>query len=298
MSSQSNPRVLVAFKKSRWEHFADGDLALEEGHDSNQASIEKLKRAHRIHREGVEQVTGHLEKVGLDFESMYRGEVGETDAFDLIVTVGGDGTVLDLSHRVATVPILAINSHPESSVGYFCAGTVTSFPDLLERSLEGSLQSYSLARFSVRINGETRTPPVLNDVLVAHSNPAAVTHYELEIGRGPSEEQKSSGIWISTPAGSTAAIRSAGGFVLPLGCHCMEYLVREPYPMRDGNYRYRTGIEPMKRHFRILSKMQHGRVFIDGPHIVHDLSFDDVVELDPDTAPLRIYGLDVDRRTR
>ena len=299
MAITDDPNILVAYKKSRLEHYAERDGADLDAFPvrADEEDREALQRGHDIHRAGVDRVREHLEAEGLAFEHMYRNEVDRTDDYDLIIAVGGDGTVLDLSHRVTDAPILAVNSHPEESVGYFCAGIVDEFPEMLDRTLDGTLSSHELARFVVEVNGEPLSPPVLNDVLISHTNPGAVSRYRIAAGQRDPEHQRSSGIWISTPAGSTAAIRSAGGLVLPIGCRCLEYLVREPYPLPDRPYRVRQGIQPIRHRLEVRSEMQQGRIFIDGPHIEHPFEFGDHLRIDGDAPPLRIVGLDVERRT-
>jgi len=47
-------------------------------------------------------------------------------------------------------------------------------------------------------NGEPIPELVLNEVLIAHSNPAATSRYIIEVD-DMKEEQRSSGLWISTP---------------------------------------------------------------------------------------------------
>lgn len=293
MQIPSEPDVLVAIKKSRWEHHVEGSGSAP---SPSTPSLEDLRRAHEIHRSGVDAVLDHLEREGISFASGYRSEVDDPASFDLVVTVGGDGTVLDLSHRVRDVPILAVNSHPDSSVGYFCAGTADRFPDLLTRARDGRLSNFQLMRFRLEIDGAPTGPPVLNDVLIGHANPAAVSRYEIKVGDRPAEMQASSGIWLSTPAGSTAAIRSAGGYVLPLGCRCIQYLVREPYPIRDRPYRHRTGIHPVDENLEIRSRMQNGRIFVDGPHITNEFEFGRVLRLDADAPDLSVLGLETHRR--
>lgn len=297
MSDFVDPNILVAFKKSRWEHHTEGGSDPSVELEREPDSLESLKESHRIHRSGLERVVEHLEAEGVDPTVSYRGEVDDTTPYDLIVTVGGDGTVLDLSHKVRDVPILAVNSHPSSSVGYFCAGTADSFPTLLESTLEETLAAFDLLRYRLRVEGTPTGPPILNDVLFSHRNPAAVSQYVLETSAGDPEKQHSSGIWISTPAGSTAAVRSAGGFVLPLGCNCIEYVVREPYSQPGAPLRHTKGIQPVSETLRLRSRMQDGRVFVDGPHITRELGFRDVIAIDPDAPELTMYGLDVERRT-
>lgn len=293
------PHILVAHKKSAYEQYVldkhDESVAtlIEQGH----ISVRSLEKSHQAHTRSLEEICKHLSSRGVSFDKRYRGDVDDADRYDLLITVGGDGTVLDLSHGIESTPLLAINSDPESSIGYFCAGTADDFEDLLAKTLDGGWEPFELRRFHVRINDEVASVPVLNDVLISHSNPAAVSHYFLTIDGNEPEEQKSSGIWVSTPAGSTAAIRSAGGYVLPLDSERLQYLVREPYPMASRSYHFLKGIRPLEERFEIISKMDDGRIFVDGPHISYPFSIGDVVCIDSNAAPLLIYGLSERRRT-
>lgn len=295
----STPHILITHKVSSYEHFVlnEQDASVKQLVEAGDISVRSLRRSHRAHAESLQNICDHLDKLGYTWDKQARGARGSTDHYDLVVAVGGDGTVLDISHRIQHTPLLAINSDPTSSVGYFCAGVAADFPNLLERTLNQDWQPFELRRFHVRINGQTSSPPVLNDVLITHSNPAAVSHYLLVINGNEPEEQKSSGIWVSTPAGSTAAIRSAGGYVLPLDSRRLQYLVREPYPMPARSYHFLKGIRPLGERFEVISKMADGRIFVDGPHISYSFSIGDVVDIDADAPPLSIYGLDERRRT-
>lgn len=294
----SQPRVLVTYKKSRLEYHrssADGSGTSSRHHG---VDADTLEDAHRAHRESIEQVTDYLRQSGLDFESIYRGQLDSVDGFDLVTTVGGDGTVLDVSHRVCETPLLAINSHPDSSVGYFCAGRAPEFPDLLTRAADGDLPAFELERFSVDLDGRELQIPVLNEVLVAHANPAGVARYTLRPAEGGTEHQRSSGVWISTPAGSTGAIRSAGGFVLPLDSDYMEYLVREPYPHSREIYRHERGVQSMDHPFEVTSRMEEGRIFLDGPHLSYPFPAGEVLQIGRGEHPVTIFGLEERRRAR
>ncbi|MFB6262889.1 MAG: NAD(+)/NADH kinase [Bradymonadaceae bacterium] len=292
----SAPRVLVTYKKSRLEYHGSEDSP--DAGSGGSGLNDELEEAHRAHRRSIERVTSALETSGLDYESIYRGQLQGVDTFDLVVTVGGDGTVLDVSHKVFDTPLLAINSHPNSSVGYFCAGRAPEFPDLLERAIDGELPAFDLERFDIELDGRQLKTPVLNEVLVAHQNPAGVARYTLQPAEGGTEEQRSSGIWISTPAGSTGAIRSAGGFILPLDSDYMEYLVREPYPHSREVYRHERGVQSMDHPFEVTSRMEKGRIFLDGPHVSHPFPPGDVLRIGRGEYPITIYGLDERRRAR
>ena len=295
----SPPRILVAYKKSRYEQFIldEGDPDVSELIEAGHISVRSLMSSHEAHGRSLETLVTHLEESGLDFDLQFRGDVESVQDYSLIVALGGDGTVLDLSHHVATTPIVAINSDPHSSVGYFSAGTALEFPQILEAILSREMAPTLLRRFHVRINDELIGPPVLNDILICHANPAAVSSYFIKVGNHPTEAQKSSGIWVSTPAGSTAAIRSAGGLVIPFGTENLQYLVREPYPPASGGYRFLKGIHHFEEHFEVTSRMREGRVFLDGPHLDFALPIGTTLTIDSGAPSLALFGLHEDRRT-
>ena len=285
-------RILVSYKHTTFERFsAAGDSTLQALIDGGEISVDALKRSHDAHHRSLDRVVAHLQTLGIPVDAVFRGDVDEIGEHDLVVCVGGDGTVLDLSHKVEQQPLLAINSDPEMSYGYFCAGTADDIEDLISRVLAGDWPPVELFRFGVAIDGEPVGSAILNDILVAHQNPAAVTSYVLRVGESDDEAQKSSGIWISTAAGSTAAIRSAGGYVLPLDSKRIQYLVREPCPPTVGLYRHVKGIREPTDRFEVVSKMPDGRVYLDGPHLGVEFSVGKVLTIRPDVAALKIFGI-------
>lgn len=295
----SPPRILVAHKKSRYEKFVlhGSDARITALVEEDHVSVHNLESSHRAHSRSLEELVGYLDQSGIAYDLKYRGDVEGTADYDLVIAVGGDGTVLDLSHRIDGTPIVAINSDPETSIGYFTAGTAFDFPRIIEEILDDGIDPIELGRFHVLVDGVRTGPAVLNDILVSHHNPAAVSTYLLKVGAHPAESQKSSGLWVSTPAGSTAAIRSAGGLVLPFDSENLQYLVREPCPPREGGYRFLKGIQPADEHFEIISQMQEGMLFIDGPHLAFDFPIGASLTIDTDAPPLAIHGLQVERRT-
>lgn len=291
------PKILVAHKKSRYEQYLSlGDATIERLIEEDDVSVRNLLESHRRHNESLDEVTAALESNGCDVEVVFRGDLDDVGDVDLVVSVGGDGTVLDVSHRLRDQRLIGINSDPGKSVGYFCAGTADDTKRLVERIFDADWEPMSLMRFCVQVNGERVGDPILNDILISHGNPAAVTSYLLEVGEQDPEPQKSSGIWVSTPAGSTAAIRSAGGYVLPLESHDFQYLVREPCPPPSKSFRHVKGIRNVDEHFRVISRMREGRVYLDGPHLSAPFRVGDVVSIDGNAPALRIFGLEGKQR--
>jgi NAD+ kinase len=291
------PRVLVVYKKSTYQRYVGrAQERLKELIEHSDVSVEGLLHEHEIHQETLHQAKAALRRLGARAVLRYRPEpLPEEGAWDLIVTLGGDGTLLWASHLAdSSTPMLAINSAPDTSVGYFCAADAHNVDEVLAAALEGSLKSSRLARMRVDVGDNVISTRVLNDALYCHESPAATSRYILEYA-GDQERQMSSGVWIGPAAGSTAAIRSAGGKVLPTGSQKIQFVIREPYRGVDNKYRLVKGMVPPGEHLRITSRMTKGRIFLDGTQKVYSIGIGDRIRMTLSDEPLTILGLD--RRT-
>ncbi len=288
------PLVYVAAKHSQYQkHVVDrpDPRALQLLRDRDMV-VARWRRADTLHRRTHERVVTILEKLGAEVVAIRKPHA----AFDprratLVVTVGGDGTLLAASHHVGGQPVLGVNSSPEHSVGNFCAARPDNLRMMLEEALSGSLAEMRLLRMQVIQNGRVRSARVLNEALFTHRIPAAVSRYILfdELGM---EEQRSSGLWIGTAAGSTGALRSAGGLVLPLGSRKLEYVVREPYtPPTVRSTIRRRGFIPLGSRLTVKSKTDEAMVFLDGPYRCIKVHLGDVLEFSASDEPLAVLGI-------
>ena len=255
---------------------------LREGNIATRSS----KRLHREHRASFEQVQRDLRELGLRFDVRLRYHLKKPiSAYDLVITIGGDGTFLETSHYLESGVMLGINSAPSESVGYYCRANRRNFRGRLIGLLRGRQRLQKLARLEVEVPGRRRSPLVLNDILFTNRNPAGTTRYRLRIA-GVEEEQKSSGIWIAPAPGSTAAIHSAGGKVLPLGSDKFQFVVREAYLPRGQRYRFLKRVLGKGQKIRLLSMMDDAALYLDGPHHVYRIRRGDVVTIRAAGSPL------------
>lgn len=267
------PAVLVIYKKSAYQIYVRErrNERIRELIEREDRTVRSILAADREHVETLEEAREALRDLGVKGVFRYRSDEGLVEDFDLVVTVGGDGTLLWASHRVPPgVPVLAINSAPDHSVGHFCGGRKGEVRAILERALAGQLRVTPLTRMKVEIDGRVVHRRVLNDALFCHRSPAATTRYILR-HRDIEEEQKSSGLWVGPAAGSTAAQRSAGGRVLPPQSRRLQYVVREPYEPPEGSYRLRRGLVSPRERLFVYSQIREGVVFLDGPHVMHEV---------------------------
>lgn len=148
---------------------------------------------------------------------------------DLVVAVGGDGTFLRASHFVfGRTQIIGVNSEPESKEGFFLAATKNDFKEKLKKILSNEHEIKKLYRLEAYIGNKKIPELALNEFYVSSEKDYHTARYIIYV-KDKIERQKSSGILISTAAGSNAWIKSAGGIPLPLESDKFEYLVREPY---------------------------------------------------------------------
>lgn len=260
-----------------------------------QTIIDAMRHSHEANCSTLVAVQQAFEAVGLPYDCLYRGDLTTLDGYDLVCSVGGDGTFLEVARYAVSTPILGVNSDPERSTAFFCGAKSDTIRAHLEALLTHNLHTTPLTRLQVSINAHPLPSWALNDVLVAHANPAAMTSYTLRVGE-QSEAQRSSGLWIATAAGSTAAIRSAGGRILPLRSRQLQYLVREPYTAARGGFRLLKGTVAPGHTLEITSKTRCGRLFMDGPHLCFSLDLGDVLTVTTAATPLHVLGLDVTRR--
>lgn len=272
-------------------------------------SVARWRKAHVAHQLTLKRVQHVLRRLGAKI-TVLRSPAVVFDATDasLVVTVGGDGTLLAASHHVGSIPILGVNSSPEHSVGFFCPAHLGNLEPTLERALEGTLPSIALSRMQVSVNNRIVSRRVLNEALFCHAIPAATSRYVVSFG-AKHEEQRSSGVWVSTAAGSTGAARSAGGKILPFASRKLQLIVREPYlesrreaPPVAVSLNH-VVFEPPEA-LTLLSKMEDARLYLDGPFRQIPVGLGDRVVCQVSNEPLHVFGLGrrrlatLDRTTR
>jgi NAD+ kinase len=294
----SSPRVLVLMKRTSFHKLVeeDHDARIVDLLKKGDITVRNMRKSHEDHSATVKELRAALEELGAKATYQEGPRSRIQGAFDLVITVGGDGTLLSASHQVGPgTPILGVNSAPDLSVGFFCAAKKGSLKGTLRAALDGSLKRVELSRMHVDVNGERVHARVLNEALFCHTSPAATSKYILRVsqpnGDVEEEEQRSSGLWIGPAAGSTAAQKSAGGKVLPLGSKKIQYVVREPYTPYGVPLRLVVGAADLGGKVELYNKMREAKIFLDGHHTVLDATIGDVVTMRRSAEPLTVLGL-------
>ncbi len=184
----------------------------------NQEGGEEAKTCKIIKQEGVE--------VSYAWKNTLTS--AELKNADIIVAIGGDGTVLSAAHYIMDKPLLAVNSSPDRSVGALTSITLSELAEKLEEIKKGKYREEKLERMEVFINGKKLDVLALNDVFLGSEKPYHPSKYEI-VFNGKKEKQISSGLIFSTGTGSTAWFHSARGKPFSPQEKFIKMIVREPY---------------------------------------------------------------------
>ncbi|KAF6159227.1 hypothetical protein GIB67_031998 [Kingdonia uniflora] len=228
----------------------------------------------------------------------------------MVITIGGDGTLLQASHFMDdSIPVLGVNSDPTQvneveefsnefdatrSTGYLCAATVKNFKQVLDEVLEGNKAPTELSRIAISANGQMLSKYALNDILIAHPCPATVSRFSFRIKAdahlcSPLVHCRSSGLRISTAAGSTAAMLSGGGFPMLISCQDLQYMVREPISPEKGHSCLMHGLIKSDESMHAEWHSQVGKIYIDGSHVYHSVQHGDTIEVSSRAPVLKVF---------
>jgi NAD+ kinase len=285
-------RALLVLKESTVDRVAhlqnQGSSRIRQLLEDEDRSVADIRASHEEHTRSVEVVRRVLEARGIEVEEQKGFPTQVVEGFDLVIAVGGDGMVLGVSHAVRhAIPVLGVNSAPSFSVGYLSGCTADALLETLDALESGALEPLDVQRLQLRVGDRVIAEPVLNDLLFCADNPAMMSRYLLMWPDGQ-EVQRSSGVWISTPAGSTSALASAGGPILPLVAKQFAFLVREPYAPPGASVRFRSAVLSEHQSLAIECRTLHASVFLDGSHRRHPVAFGEVLKVGLHPAPLRL----------
>jgi NAD+ kinase len=139
-------------------------------------------------------------------------------ACDLIVVLGGDGTLIGMADRIAEagadVAILGVNF---GSLGFLTEITLPELYPSLESVLAGTAQieeRMMLRSRTLRGGAVHAERLALNDVVITKGALSRIIDLEVEIGGRPVMRVRADGLIVGSPTGSTAYNLAAGGPIL------------------------------------------------------------------------------------
>ena len=137
------------------------------------------------------------------------------DASDLILVLGGDGTLLGMARLIAASasdpPILAVNF---GGLGFLTEITLPELFEALASVVEGGArvdERRMLRSRTVRADATTREGVALNDVVITKSALSGMIDLSVSVGDQFVAQLRADGLIVASPTGSTAYNLSTGG---------------------------------------------------------------------------------------
>jgi len=182
--------------------------------DSTRDTFMRLARF--LQQKGIHFAVESALSAGLSNEFTFLDRQPLAAQSDLIIVVGGDGTLLAAARDVANanVPVLGVNR-----------GRLGFLTDIMPEDLEVRLDEVFAGKYveerrfllevEVRRQGKVvDTAIALNDVVLHPGQSIRMLEFELLIDEQFVYSQRSDGLIVSTPTGSTAYALSAGGPIM------------------------------------------------------------------------------------
>jgi len=161
---------------------------------------------------------------------------------DLIIAVGGDGTFLRAAQFVKNQIMFGVNADTKNKEGFFMSADKKDFASKLRKITAGKFRIKKFPRLEARINNKKIETLALNEFFIGPRKSYHSAKYVIRLG-GKNERQKSSGILVTTPAGSYAWARSCTGRNLNMNSKNFQFAAREPYEGKVfRNYKLTYGI--------------------------------------------------------
>mgnify|MGYP000332462246 CR=1 FL=1 len=135
---------------------------------------------------------------------------------DLVIVLGGDGTMLGIARQIAGkhVPLIGINM---GTLGYMTDIPLQDVEAVLTEMLKGHFNEdvrYLLEAEVIRDHQVIGTGLALNDVVVNRSGVSGMLELTVHVNEQFMYNQRSDGLIVATPTGSTAYAMAAGGPIL------------------------------------------------------------------------------------
>ena len=205
--------------------------------------------------------SGKAERVVLE-DSLARA-IGEKGVplskmkVDILVSVGGDGTVLRALQQ-ARGDVFAINA---GVLGFLTEVPLEEAISGLDRVLEGDYVVERRLRLRTDLRGK-RLYDSTNEAVVHTSTPSKMRHYQIFLSGQLVDDVRADGIIVATPTGSTCYAMSAGGPILDPSVNAFVIVPLAPFKLSA-----RAVVVPSDKRISIsLMDDKPSKLVLDGQH--------------------------------
>ena len=155
----------------------------------------------------------NLEEICI-FNSYDAKEQDFKEKIDIIIVLGGDGTLLNVAREISKkyqIPILGINI---GNLGFLSSTDISSIDEALDKIKKGQYRRDSRMLLECKIGECTEKENALNDIVVARGTLSRIVKFDVYVDNKLYASFKGDGLIVTTPTGSSAYSFSAGGPII------------------------------------------------------------------------------------
>ncbi len=172
------------------------------------------KLAKYLTKAGIDVVTLPDAAATLETRAEHQADISEE--FDLIIAVGGDGTMLHAAALTGSgkVPLLGVN---RGRLGFLADISPAEMLENLEQILEGNYSRETRLLLEAKItasDGSQRLAVAVNDIVLQRRETGRMIDVETRIADRYVNTHAGDGLIVATPTGSTAYALSCGGPII------------------------------------------------------------------------------------
>jgi NAD+ kinase len=180
--------------------------------------------------EPMAQLVQHLTKAGIEV-----GDDRQIDGADLVIAIGGDGTMLYAGSRVRDhdIPLLGIN---RGRLGFLADVTPDEMLTSVDHILAGQYSVEARLLLEARLergDGADIAGIAFNDVVLQREDTGRMVDFETSVGGQFVSTHSGDGLIVATPTGSTAYALSCGGPIVEPQLDAMVVVPICPHTLTD-----------------------------------------------------------------
>ncbi len=218
---------------------------------------------------------------------------------DCVITLGGDGTMLRVSHAIegTGLPMIGVNL---GTVGFLTEVVSAKIDEMVHRLIIGDYDIEERMMLSGRIFEKSGAAGfesgdeihALNDIVLAREDAFQLISVKIFLNGNYFDTTEADGMLVSTPTGSTGYNLSAGGPIVNPGAKLLVLTPISPYSLSRRSIVFGSDD---KITLELVQKRENGEnagiASFDGYHNVH-MKVGDYVEVSASEEKLRLIKLD------
>lgn len=277
-------KIILVTRKTRLEGLVEQFNTLSQAKfylEHSGGDFSRYEKEHQVYQKAVKSLRTTLKPLAkvqvIERSYLPNFLFSETD---LVVTVGVDGLVVNTAKYLDGQPLVAVNPDPKLIDGILLPFSVAQAPVAVQRTLRGLASTRAISMAEARL-ADGQSLLAFNDLFIGIRSHVSA-RYRIQCGE-KSEQHSSSGIIVSTGAGSTGWLSSLfnmanglystfGNISAPMTPPRLEweterliYVVREPFASKFSQANLICGLITPENPLLLQSEMSEGGViFSDG----------------------------------